>query len=43
MIDLGESRADVLTFLRGLFAGLSEDERIEVRWFGKGRPRGLTS
>lgn len=39
MIDLGVSRADVLTFLRGLFAGLGEDERIEVRWLGKGRPR----
>ena len=39
MIDLGESRADVLTFLRGLFAGLGEDERIELRWLGNGRPR----
>ena len=39
MIDLGESRADVLTFLRGLFAGLGGDERIELRWLGKTRPR----
>ncbi len=39
MIDLGESRADVLIFLRGLFAGLGCEERIEVRVLNQGKPK----
>lgn len=39
MIDLGESRADVLVFLRGLFADLRSEERIEVRVLNQGKAK----
>ncbi len=39
MIDLGESRADALVFLRGLFSDLGCEERIEVRVLNQGKTK----